>query len=129
MQNRCARLITNNSTYEISSSTILSQLSLMNINQRKDYFIGISAYKCMKNSAPFYLSDQLTYMHELHGHNTRNKYLLQIPHSHTNVLKQSFSYNAAVYGIVFPKNAILLNLSTYFSNFYINIYSLNQQFC
>ena len=34
-------------------------------------------------------------MHELHGQNTRNKNLLQISHSHTNVLEQSFSYNAA----------------------------------
>ena len=46
--------------------------------------------------SPFYLTDQLTFMRELHGHNTRNKYLLQIPHSHTNVLKQSFSYGAAI---------------------------------
>ena len=68
----------------------------MNINQRKDYFIGILTYKFLKNSAPFYVTDQLKFMHELHGHNTRNKYLLQIPHSHTNVLKQSFSYNAAI---------------------------------
>ena len=60
MQNR----FTNNFTHEISSSMILSQLSLMNINQRKDYFKGILAYKCLKNSTPFYLTDQLAYMHE-----------------------------------------------------------------
>ena len=39
-----------------------------------------------EKSVPYYLSDQLTYMHELHSHNTRNKYLLQVPHSHTPIL-------------------------------------------
>ena len=52
-------------------------------------------HKCLNGMATTYLSDRLTFIRDLHEHNTRNKHLLLIPPSRTNAMKRSFAHSAA----------------------------------
>ena len=46
-------------------------------------------------SAPYYLSDNVTLLSEIHEYTTRNPYHLKIPLCHTNSMKKTFKYSGA----------------------------------
>ena len=52
-------------------------------------------HKCLNGMAPTYLSDRLTFIRDLHEHNTHNEHLLLILPSRTNTMKISFVHSAA----------------------------------
>ena len=64
-------------------------------SQRYQFYIGILVHKCLNGMASAYLSDPLTFIRDLHEHNTRNEHFLLIPPCHTNAMKRSFAYSAA----------------------------------
>ena len=95
LQNRCVRLITNNFDHDVRSTFLIKELDLMTNDQRYQFYIGILVHKCLNGMAPTYLSDQFTFIRDLHEHNTRNEHLLLIPPSLTNAMKRSFAHSAA----------------------------------
>ena len=70
-------------------------LDLLDTFQRFKYFIGLLTYKCVHGTAPNYLNDRLTFIRELHEHDTRNEHLLRIPPCHSNAMKRTFTHAAA----------------------------------
>ena len=95
LQNRCVRLLVNNFDHDIRSATLLKEVNLMDVGQRYKYFVSLLTFKSIKGIAPNYLSDRLTFMRDLHGHNTRNEHILQIPQSKSNAMQRSFTYVSA----------------------------------
>jgi hypothetical protein len=103
LQNRCARLLTNIFNRDTRSTMLIRQLGLMTVHERYKYFTGILVYKCLYGSAPHYLLDKLTPAVDLHEHNIRNKFLLQIPPSRTNAMKRSFASRGSALWNKLPK--------------------------
>ena len=49
LQNRLARVITNNFNRDVSSSHIINTLGWMSVKQRFEYLMGCFMYKCLNN--------------------------------------------------------------------------------
>ena len=94
LQSRAARVLTNNFNYEISSHNILKQQKWQNVEKRKEFLTCILMYKCVNNSAPFYLSDDILYTNQVHNYMTRNiaNDHLYIPQARTEYFKKSLLY-------------------------------------
>ena len=58
--NRSARIITGNFEYDTRGLELLRQLGLMNLKERRDYFMNLLVFKCVNVIAPAYLCDVLT---------------------------------------------------------------------
>ena len=59
IMNRTARL-TGNFEYDIRGVEWLRQLGLINLKERRDYFMNLLVFKCVNGIAPAYLCDVLT---------------------------------------------------------------------
>ena len=97
LQNRAARMIKNSYDFNISGLTIVKDLNLLNVSQRRDYINNLLIHKCHYCDAPNYLFDQLSIMCEVSSRETRQSddlSLLVVPFSKTSYFKRSFS----VYG-------------------------------
>ena len=94
LQSRAAPVLTNNFNYEISSHNILKQQKWQNVEKRKEFLTCILMYKCVNNSAPFYLSDDILYANQVHNYMTRNiaNDHLYIPQARTEYFKKSLLY-------------------------------------
>ena len=81
LQNRIARIIANNYDHDISPSVILCELGIMNILQRRDYFMSTLMYRCINGSAPTYLTDRIDYGSTYNSYCTRtsNQLMLHVP--------------------------------------------------
>ena len=110
-QKRCARLITGQFNYTISSQLLLNELNLLNIEDRIQYFISIAIFKCLLKLAPYYLQDKLTLCNELHDYLTRDTTLLSIPQARTNYMKRSFAFQGPSLWNSLPPPIRSLNLS------------------
>ena len=51
-------------------------------------------FKCLNNQAPHYLSDKLSFRHNIHNHNTRNNNHINDPRCRTATAQRSFFYRA-----------------------------------
>ena len=71
LQNRLARIVTNNFNYNISSSVIIRELGWQTVSERNIYLTLLLMFKCMNGSAPVYLSDQFCQVSDVHYYNTR----------------------------------------------------------
>ena len=78
-QNRSARLITGNFGLNTQSKNLLTELNLMNVTQRFEYFVCILMFKCLTNEAPNHLIDNITFVSNLHNYATRNPLNMIIP--------------------------------------------------
>ena len=110
-QKPCARLITGQFNYTISSQLLLNELNLLNIEDRIQYFISIAIFKCLLKLAPYYLQDKLTLCNELHDYLTRDTTLLSIPQARTNYMKRSFAFQGPSLWNSLPPPIRSLNLS------------------
>ena len=72
MQNRCARIVSKNFDFNISSKTLLKQLGWMDISTRFQYFIGILMYKFVHNLLPPSASWMFTLVRNSHSYPTRS---------------------------------------------------------
>ena len=85
MQNRCARIVSKNFDFNISSKTLLKQLGWMDIYTRFQYFIGILMYKFVHNLLPPSVSSMFTLVRNSHSYPTRssvtNDIALPLPRS------------------------------------------------
>ena len=94
LQNRIARIITNNYNFNVSPSYLLSELGIMNITQRRDYFMSVQMYKCMKGTAPSYLTDRIEFTSDYNIRCTRmsNQAMLYVPKPRVEKFRESFQY-------------------------------------
>ena len=61
-QNRAAPIISCDFNYDHSGITVVKQLGLLTVLERRDYLILITVFKCLNDLAPHYLSDSFLYM-------------------------------------------------------------------
>ena len=61
LQNRAARIITGNFDYiNVRGIDIVKRLQWMNVIERRDYFVALTVFKCIRGMAPTYISDCIT---------------------------------------------------------------------
>ena len=79
LQKRAARYVTGISDYELASGNILiKKLSWQTIDQRRDYFLTMNMFKCIRGIAPPRLSNEIEMYFVRHGLNTRNANSLNV---------------------------------------------------
>ena len=73
------------------------KLGWQTVLERREFLTGILMFKCIFNLAPFYLSDNITYVSQIHDHQTRNcaNDNLYVPQPRTEYIKRSFLYNGS----------------------------------
>ena len=94
LQNRIARLLTNNYDWNTSPLHLLESLNIMTVTQRRDYFNCILVYRCLNGTAPNYLADLLNNVSVFNMYETRNvdANMLYVPQPRIELFKQSFQY-------------------------------------
>lgn len=106
VQNRAARILTNNFDIDISGKQIVHDIGWMNMEKRCQYFILLLTYKCVNDLAPPYMQNFLTAAATEHSYSTRlacNRGLV-IPKTKTELYKNSFQYLAAQLWNKLPAN-------------------------
>ena len=96
LQNRAARIITGNFDYiNVRGIDIVKRLQWMNVIERRDYFVALTVFKCIRGMAPTYISDCITICNEVAVRGTRNSTsanLLTLPYASLDILNNSFAY-------------------------------------
>ena len=70
LQNRAARSVTHNYSYDIHGIDIVRNLKWMNIKERYQYLLGTLMYKCVNKTSPSYLVDRFQTVQDIHTQNT-----------------------------------------------------------
>ena len=66
LKNRAARIITGNFDYiKVRGIDIVKRLKWMNVIARRDYFVALTVFKCIRGMAPTYMSDCITNCNEV----------------------------------------------------------------
>jgi hypothetical protein len=71
LQNRAARAVTGNFSYEVSPKTLIKELNWMSIKTRFIYFLGILVFKSLNNMAPPFLSNSFDFYDQDRHYHTR----------------------------------------------------------
>ena len=90
-QNRAARIISNEFSFSVSGTSLVNQLGWLNVTQRRDFLYACIIFKCIHRLAPDYLTNEITFMHEIQNRVTRQHNLLHVPFAKTSCFKKSFS--------------------------------------
>ena len=95
LQAIAVRAVTGNFSYDYSSSCIIKDLNLMNINERYNYFVCVLMYKCLNELAPEFLLQQINFVKDSHNYVTRQSVNdnLVVPHPNVTLFKSSFMFN------------------------------------
>ena len=115
LQNRLARVITNNFNRDVSSSHIINTLGWMSVKQRFEYLMGCYMYKCLNNDNHNSVIPSFNFISNVHSYNTRlhASKSLAIPLPKTEYFKHSLSYRGSVIWNNIPSN--VKNNSTSFT--------------
>ena len=95
MQNRGIRAILNNYDYvNVRGIDLLSQYKIMNVKQRRDYFMSLLMFKSIHGLAPTYMNNEIIMSIEVMQRQTRNVNVndIFVPDVIRNCTKSSFSY-------------------------------------
>ena len=90
-QNRAAHIISNEFSFSISGTSLVNQLGWLYVTQRRDFLYACIIYKCIHGLAPDYITNEITFMHEIQNRVTRQHNLLHVPFAKTSCFKKSFS--------------------------------------
>ena len=99
LQHRAARIILRNFDYiNVRGCELVRQLRWQSINQRRDYFIATLMHKCIHNTGPIHLTNNVIMTAHTHDIPTRAsaKGIVQIPEPKCELFKTSFRYQAAI---------------------------------
>ena len=98
IQNRCARICTNNFDYNTPSSLLLKQLKWMDIATRHTYFTGILMYKFVNGLLPPNLMNEFRFVRDIHTYPTRSSCNnnIVLPLVKTEFFKRTLSYTGPV---------------------------------
>ena len=99
MQNRAARAIFNNYDYvNVRGIDLVAEMRVMNVRQRRDYFMSLLVFKCVHGLAPNYLSNEIIMEIEVSERIRRNinENDVFIPFVNIDGTKNAFSYRGPV---------------------------------
>ena len=89
-------IITGNFDYiNVRGIDIVKRLQWMNVIERRDYFVALTVFKCIRGMAPTYISDCITICNEVAVRDTRTSTsanLLTLPYASLDIFKNSFAY-------------------------------------
>ena len=95
MQNRAVRAIYNNYDYvNVRGTELVSIMNVMNVRQRRDYFMSLLVFKCLHGLAPEYLCNEIIMAIEARDRLGRNvnENDLYVPYVDVNCTKNAFSH-------------------------------------
>ena len=93
IQNFAARILTGTRKYE-HITPVLNNLRWLSVPAMLALYDAILTFKCLRGLAPNYLSSRFNTRASVHGRNTRNKNMLDIPAFNTAAGQRSFTYRA-----------------------------------
>ena len=97
LQNRAARIISDNFDWNVRGIDIVKYLGWINVCQRRDYFTAITVYKSLAGLQPSYITDLFTLSRDIATRKTRscctNK--LFLPKANKSSFKCSLQYAGA----------------------------------
>ena len=89
VQNACIRYIFGLRKYE-HITQYMQELNTLNMTSRASSHALTMMHKIVTKTAPKYLTDKLSYRHEIHNHNTRNRNALNVRRLHTSRKNSAF---------------------------------------
>ena len=108
LQNRAARIITGNFDYiNVRCIDIVKRLKWFNLIERRDYFVPLTVFKCIRGMAPTCISDCITICNEVAIRDTRNSTstnLVTLPYTSLDIFKNSFAYRGPFIWNALPHN-------------------------
>ena len=101
LQNRAARIITGNFDYiNARGIAIVKRLQWMNVIERRDYFVALTVFKCIRGMAPTYMSDCIPICNEVAVRDTRNSTsanLVTLPYASMDIFKELIRVQRSTY--------------------------------
>ena len=81
LQNRAARIITDNFDWNVSGIAIVKNLGWLNVCQRRDYFTALTVHKSLVGLQPNYIADLVTLSRDIAARITRSYFtnILYLP--------------------------------------------------
>ena len=107
LQNRAARILTGNFDYvNTRGIDLVKNLGLMNVIQRRDYFMLIMMFKSIHGLVPDYICDQITMQRDITVRTTRSTVSnnVHVPHILLECCKNAFAYRGPVLWNALPEN-------------------------
>ena len=108
LQNRAARVFSNNFNKNVSVNNILNRLEWMTVSDRYKFFTCCFINKCLNDHNVQYNMEntfisKFNYANESHQHNTHfaDNRCLTLPVPKTTYFKNSFSYLVYLYGTIY----------------------------
>ena len=95
LQNRAARILTGNYDYvNTRGIDLVKTLGLMNVSQRRDYFMIMLMFKSIHGLVPTYLFDEITMQRHIAERTTRSTIdnNVHVPHITFECCKNAFAY-------------------------------------
>ena len=99
LQNRAARISTGNYDYvNTRGIDLVKTLGLMNVSQRRDYFMIILMFKSIPGLVPNYLCDEITIQRDIAVRTTRSTINnnVHVPHITLECCKNAYAYRGPV---------------------------------
>ena len=107
LQNRAARILTGNYDYvNTRGIDLVKTLGLMNVSQRRDYFMIMLMFKSIHGLVPNYLCDEITMQRDIAERTTRSTIdnNVHVPHITLECCKNAFAYRGPVLWNALPEN-------------------------
>ena len=108
LQNRAARILTGNYDYvNTRGIDLVKTLGLMNVSQRRDYFMIMLMFKSIHGLVPNYLCDEITTMQRYIAERTTISTIdnnVHVPHITLECCKNAFAYRGPVLWNALPEN-------------------------
>ena len=98
-QNRLARIITGTNMQRISQGiSLVKQLGLQTIAERRDYFLAKLTYESVHGFAPDYLTNRIIMRLDIHPHDTRSSRSSDVhpPRIKKEIFRRSLEYSGAI---------------------------------
>ena len=115
LQNRAARIVTNNYDYDVHSIDLVRGLKWLSVTQLRDLQLASLMYKCINDKVPHYLSDSVNFNNDGNFYETRssqsNMFHIDVPRKVR--CEQAFSYKGPMLYNSLP--AHIRDSSSYFN--------------
>ena len=96
IQRRAARIVSKQyGSQDISVTELCNELKWQSLETRRDYFLNMLMYQCIRCTAPVRLCNEIEMYFDRHGLNTRNANSLNVvlPKPNIETFKQAFKYS------------------------------------
>ena len=117
LQNRAAGILTGKFDYvNTRGIDLVKTLGLMNVSQRRDYFMIILMFKSIHGLVPNYLCDEITMQRDIAVRTTRSTINnnVHVPHITLECCKNAFAYRGPVLWNALPENIKNMRITQWF---------------